>query len=86
MVGDTRMIRLFDVVLHAGATVAEWRAAQLQSRTGPVRVTSERKTLNQLRHGLWNLKARGLLAVSHLTRRLLGGMLRRIAAFPSPEG
>ena len=27
-----------------------------------------------------------LLAESHLTRRLFGGMLRRIAAFPSPAG
>jgi len=27
-----------------------------------------------------------LLAESHLTRRLFGGMLRRIAALPSPAG
>ena len=34
----------------------------------------------------WLLLAESQLAESHLTRRLFGGMLRRMAALPLPTG
>jgi hypothetical protein len=59
---DTRIIRLLQVLLHAGTTVGGWRVPQLHE----VIVTSfgldaQRYRLNQLRYDLRKLRAHGLL-------------------------
>ena len=59
---DTRMIRLLQVLLHAGTTVGGWRAQQLHE----VILTSfglndKRYGLNQLRYDLRKLRAHALL-------------------------
>ena len=59
---DTRMIRLLQVLLHAGTTVGGWRVQQLHE----VIVTSfglsdQRYRLNQLRYDLRKLRAHALL-------------------------
>jgi hypothetical protein len=59
---DTRVIRLMQVLLHAGTTVGGWRAQQLHE----VILTSfglsdKRYGLNQLRYDLRKLRAHGLL-------------------------
>ncbi len=59
---DTRMIRLMQVLLHAGTTVGGWRAQQLHE----VILTSfglsdQRYALNQLRYDLRKLRAHALL-------------------------
>ena len=59
---DTRMIRLMQVLLHAGTTVGGWRAQQLHE----VLVTSfglsdKRYGLNQLRYDLRKMRAHALL-------------------------
>lgn len=59
---DTRMIRLFEVLLHAGTTVAAWHAAQIhQAILAQFAVAENRYTLNQLCHDLRKLKAHGML-------------------------
>ena len=59
---DARMIRLMQVLLHAGTTVGGWRAQQLHE----VLVTSfglsdKRYGLNQLRYDLRKMRAHALL-------------------------
>ena len=59
---DTRMIRIMQVLLHAGTTVGGWRAQQLHE----VILTSfglndQRYGLNQLRYDLRKLRAHALL-------------------------
>ena len=59
---DTRMIRLMEVLLHAGTTVGGWRAQQIHE----VILTSfglsdKRYGLNQLRYDLRKLNAHALL-------------------------
>jgi hypothetical protein len=59
---DTRMIRLMEVLLHAGTTVAGWRAAQIHHAVlAQFRLSADRYSLNQLRYDLRKMKAHGLL-------------------------
>ena len=59
---DTRMIRLMEVLLHAGTTVAGWRAVQIHHAVlAQFRLSADRYSLNQLRYDLRKMKAHGLL-------------------------
>ncbi len=59
---DIRMIRLMEVLLHAGTRVAGWRAIKIHETVllffG---LSAQRYGLNQLRYDLRKMKARGLL-------------------------
>jgi len=59
---DTRMIRLMEVLLHAGLTIGGWSAKQIhQTVLTAYDLKAEHYTLNQLRYDLRKLKAHGLL-------------------------
>jgi len=59
---DTRMIRLMEVLLHAGPQLAAWRTAQIWQAIRTTFVLSpEGYTLNQLRYDLRKMKGHGLL-------------------------
>jgi hypothetical protein len=59
---DTRMIRLMEVLLHAGATVGGWSAKHLHhALLTAYGLTPSRYGLNQLRYDLRKMKAHGLL-------------------------
>jgi hypothetical protein len=59
---DTRMIRLLEVLLHAGTRVAGWRSTQIhQAVLTQFLLSADRYTLNQLRYDLRKMKAHGLL-------------------------
>ena len=59
---DTRIIRLFEVMLHASTTVSGWSAAQLhQAVLQTYRLAPDSYRLPQLRYDLRKLKAHGLL-------------------------
>jgi len=59
---DTRMIRLMEVLLHSGTTVAGWRSAQIHTAVlTTFGLTAERYGLNQLRYDLRKLKGHGLV-------------------------
>ena len=59
---DTRMIRLMEVLLHAGPQLAAWRTAQIWQAIRTTFVLSpEDYTLNQLRYDLRKMKGHGLL-------------------------
>jgi hypothetical protein len=59
---DTRMIRLLQVLLHAGTTVGGWRAQQLhQVILTSFGLNDKRYGLNQLRYDLRKLRAHALL-------------------------
>jgi hypothetical protein len=58
---DTRIIRLMEVLLHNGTTVAGWRSSQIHAAVlASFGLTAERYTLNQLRYDLRKLKGHGL--------------------------
>jgi hypothetical protein len=60
---DTRMIRLMEVLLHAGTVVSGWPACQIhQAILTSFDLAANRYGLNQLRYDLRKLKAHGLLA------------------------
>jgi hypothetical protein len=59
---DARVIRLMQVLLHAGATLGGWRAQQLHDAIlMSFGLSAKRYGLNQLRYDLRKLKAHGLL-------------------------
>lgn len=59
---DTRMIRLMQVLLHAGTTVGGWRAQQLHEVIlTSFGLTDKRYGLNQLRYDLRKMRAHALL-------------------------
>jgi hypothetical protein len=59
---DTRMIRLMQVLLHAGTTVGGWRASQLHDVVvASFGLSSKRYALSQLRYDLRKLRAHALL-------------------------
>ena len=59
---DTRMIRLMEVLLHAGTRVAGWRATQIHKAVlTQFCFSADRYALNQLRYDLRKMKAHGLL-------------------------
>jgi hypothetical protein len=59
---DTRMIRLMQVLLHAGTTVAGWRAQQLHNALLlSFDLSAKRYGLNQLRYDLRKMRAHALL-------------------------
>jgi hypothetical protein len=59
---DPRMIRLLEVLLHAGSTVGGWTARQIhQSVLTTFQLAENRYGLNQLRYDLRKLKGHGLL-------------------------
>jgi hypothetical protein len=59
---DTRMIRLMEVLLHAGATVGGWSAKYLHhALLTAYGLSPSRYGLNQLRYDLRKMKAHGLL-------------------------
>jgi hypothetical protein len=59
---DTRMIRLLQVLLHAGTTVGGWRAQELhQVILTSFGLNDKRYGLNQLRYDLRKLRAHALL-------------------------
>jgi hypothetical protein len=59
---DTRMIRLMEVLLHAGTKVAGWRAIQIHNAVlAQFILSADRYSLNQLRYDLRKMKAHGLL-------------------------
>ena len=58
----TRMVRLMQVLLHAGPTLSGWRTAQIHQRVlATFGLDSETYTLTQLRYGLRKIKGHGLL-------------------------
>ena len=58
---DTRMIRLMEVLLHNGTTVAGWRSSQIHAAVlATFGLTAERHSPNQLRYDLRKLKGHGL--------------------------
>jgi len=60
---DTRMIRLMEVLLHAGTLVSGWRTQQIHNAIlTTYKIDAHRYGLNQLRYDLRKLKAHGLLA------------------------
>jgi len=60
---DTRMIRLMEVLLHAGTLVSGWRTRQIHNPIlTPFQISEDRYGLNQLSYDLRKLKAHGLLA------------------------
>jgi hypothetical protein len=59
---DTRMIRLMEVLLHAGTTVGGWRTRQLhETLLVSFGLSPKRYGLNQLRYDLRKMRAHGLL-------------------------
>ena len=59
---DTRMIRLMQVLLHAGTTVGGWRAAQIHDAlVASFGLSAKRYGLNQLRYDLRKMKAHALI-------------------------
>ena len=59
---DTRIIRLLEVLLHAGNTVGGWSAKQIHERVlTSFQLSSKTYGLNQLRYDLRKLKGHGLL-------------------------
>ena len=60
---DTRVIRLMEVLLHAGTLVSGWRTRQIHNAIlTTYKIDADRYGLNQLRYDLRKLKAHGLLA------------------------
>ena len=63
---DPRMIRLMEVLLHAGTRVAGWSAKQIhESVPATFQLTPKHYGLNQLRYDLRKMKAHGLLERDH---------------------
>ena len=61
-VHHTRMIRLMQVLLHAGPTLTGWRTAQIHHRVlATFGLDSNTYTLTQLRYDLRKMKGHGLL-------------------------
>jgi len=59
---DTRMLRLMEVLLHAGTKVLGWRTADIhQAILATFHLASHNYTLTQLRYDLRKMKAHGLL-------------------------
>jgi hypothetical protein len=59
---DTRMLRLMEVLLHAGTKVRAWRSAELhQAILASFSLAPRNYSLTQLRYDLRKLKAHGLL-------------------------
>jgi hypothetical protein len=59
---DTRMLRLMEVLLHAGTKVLGWRTIDIhQAILSSFALTPESYTLTQLRYDLRKLKSHGLL-------------------------
>jgi hypothetical protein len=59
---DTRMIRLMEVLLHAGTVVGGWRTSQLhEALLVHFGLSTQRYGLNQLRYDLRKMRAHGLL-------------------------
>jgi len=59
---DTRMLRLMEVLLHAGTKVSGWRAAELhEAIVSSFNLAPANYTLTQLRYDLRKIKAHGLL-------------------------
>jgi hypothetical protein len=59
---DTRIIRLLEVLLHAGNTVGGWTAKQIHSAVlTTFQLSAKTYGLNQLRYDLRKLKGHGLL-------------------------
>jgi hypothetical protein len=59
---DTRMIRLMEVLLHAGTQLAGWRTAEIHAAVlATFGLTSEGYSLTQLRYDLRKTKAHGLV-------------------------
>jgi hypothetical protein len=59
---DTRIIRLLEVLLHAGNTVGGWTAKQIHSAVlTTFQLSAKTYGLNQLRYDLRELKGHGLL-------------------------
>jgi hypothetical protein len=59
---DTRMLRLMEVLLHAGTTVLGWRTANIhQAILASFGLAPATYTLTQLRYDLRKMKAHGLL-------------------------
>jgi hypothetical protein len=59
---DTRMLRLMEVLLHAGTKVLGWRTAEIHHAIlTSYHLTPQRYSLTQLRYDLRKMKAHGLL-------------------------
>lgn len=59
---DTRMLRLMEVLLHAGPTLSGWPTSQIHYAViSTFRLTDETYKLNQLRYDLRKMKAHGLI-------------------------
>jgi hypothetical protein len=59
---DTRIMRLLEVLLHAGTQLAGWRSADIHGAVlAAFGLTPDRYSLTQLRYDLRKLKAHGLL-------------------------
>jgi hypothetical protein len=59
---DTRMIRLMEILLHNGTTVAGWRSTQIHTALlATFGIAAERYRLNQLGYDLRKLKGHGLV-------------------------
>ena len=59
---DTRMLRLMEVLLHAGTKLGGWRIAQIhQAILAAFDLKAENYTLTQLRYDLRKMKAHGLV-------------------------
>jgi hypothetical protein len=59
---DTRMMRLLEVLLHAGPQLAGWRTAAIHAAIlAAFGLTADRYSLTQLRYDVRKLKAHGLL-------------------------
>lgn len=62
LVEDRRMIRLFEVLLHAGTTVGGWTAKQIQEAVlEQFGLPEEKYGLNSLRYDLRKMKGHGLV-------------------------
>jgi hypothetical protein len=59
---DTRMIRLFEVLLHGGTRIAGWSTKQIHEAVlATFDLPASKYSLNQLRYDLRKLKAHGLI-------------------------
>lgn len=59
---DTRMLRLMEVLLHAGTQLAGWRIIEIHTAIlTTFNLSSKKYTLTQLRYDLRKMKAHGLL-------------------------
>jgi hypothetical protein len=59
---DTRMLRLMEILLHAGTKLGGWRIAQIhQAILTAFDLKAENYTLTQLRYDLRKMKAHGLV-------------------------